>query len=276
MRFVLIVTLFALSTTQAFADGLGFNTPVTGSSPYFPPAGPTTPYAPSVSAIPPSGNISSLPMPQVSPAAQNYAFQNGLQQMNALKKFRLLRHRFAVGVDSVPGITPPSAAGPALAVPRALDLRWWAGDRLGFDLLLAGNYNTQQTGKGVLSPLVSDSPGDAVYGGGLGLRYNVSEPNHDLLAQIVLKATGAQAVESVSGLTGQVDATTLAAFLGAGFEAFIPGWDWLSVEGQAGVTAFSESLTPQGAGPGKAQTLSGLGLAGSGYSPLNLSVHVYF
>jgi len=228
-------------------------------------------YAPSFNAIPPSGNISNLPMANSS--ATPAAFANGLAMSNYLKNVRPLAHRWALGVDSVPGIPALSATGPLIAIPRALDLRWWATDRLGLDLLLSGNYSSQQAGKGTLSPLVSSSPGNAVFGGGLAARYNLGEPNRNLLAQLVLRATGAQSVENVSAGGVQTDSTILAAFVGAGFEAFVPGWDWLSVEASAGLTGFTESQTPQGSG---AQTSSGLALAGSGYSPINLSMHIYF
>jgi hypothetical protein len=231
-------------------------------------------YAPSMNTIPPAGNITNIPManPSVSPGA----FQNGLAMSNYLKNVRPLAGRWGLGVDSVPGITPLAGSGPLIAVPRALDLRYWATDRLGLDLLLAGNYSSQQAGKGALSPLVSSSPGDAVYGGGLAARYNLSEPNRDLLAQLVLRATAAQSVENAGAGGAAANSSTLALFAGAGFEAFVPGWDWLSVEASAGLTGFSESLTPQGGSAGGAQTLSGLALAGSGYSPVNASVHIYF
>jgi len=206
------------------------------------------------------------------PAALNLRAMENL----GIAKPRSLANHWAVGVDSLPtgAITSPSSS--MVAVPSALSIRWWATERLAVDLLVAGNYNSAQAGKGELSPLVSSGPGDAFYAGGLGLRYNISELSHDLLSQFVVKASGAQSAGSISGWSGKATESTLAVFVGAGFEAFVPGWDWLSVEGSAGVTGFSQSLTPQSAGNGGAQTVSGVGLAGSGFSPINLAAHIYF
>jgi hypothetical protein len=198
--------------------------------------------------------------------------------MNTLgmAKPRSLAGHWAVGVDSLPAAAIASPSGSLVAVPSALSIRWWATDQLAVDLLASGNYNSAQAGKGELSPLVSSGPGNAFYAGGLGLRYNLSELSHDLLSQIVVKASGAQSAGSISGWSGKATESTLAVFVGAGFEAFVPGWDWLSVEGSAGVTGFSQSLTPQSPGNGGPQTVSGVGLAGSGFSPINLAAHVYF
>ncbi|MGH7441579.1 MAG: hypothetical protein ACREKE_02775, partial [bacterium] len=197
-----------------------------------------------------------------------------LDSLNMASKPRSLRHRWAIGVDSIPAASVANPSGSMVATPSALSLRWWATERLGIDLLVGGNYSSSESGKGQLQPLYSSAPGSAVYSGGVGLRYNVSVLSHDLISQIVVKASGAQAAGSV-GDSPSVKATqtTLAVFVGAGFEAFIPWWDWMSVEASVGVTGFSQSMTPQGGG---AQTISGLGLAGSGFSPFNLAAHVYF
>jgi hypothetical protein len=230
------------------------------------------------------GSTPNLPGTGVMPSElRSRSFPTGGLNMNALNsramaKIRSLRHHWAVGVDSVPAAAIAAGSNSMVAVPNALSVRWWATERLGVDLLAGGNYNSAQAGRGELSPLVSSGPGSAVYAGGLGFHYNVAALSHDLLSQIVVKASGAQSTQdiSVNGTSGRADATTLAVFVGAGFEAFIPGWDWLSVEGSAGLTGFSQSLTPQGAGSGGPQTVSGLGLAGSAYSPVNLAVHAYF
>jgi hypothetical protein len=206
------------------------------------------------------------------PASLNLRAMDNL----GIAKPRSLANHWAVGVDSLPTGAITSPSGSMLAVPSALSIRWWATERLAVDLLVAGNYNSAQAGKGELSPLVSSGPGDAFYAGGLGLRYNISELSHDLLSQFVVKASGAQSAGSISGWSGKATESTLAVFVGAGFEAFVPGWDWLSVEGSAGVTGFSQSLTPQSPGNGGAQTVSGVGLAGSGFSPINLAAHIYF
>ena len=222
--------------------------------------------------IPPSGNITNIPMP--SQAVAPSAFQLG--QILNRPKLRELRHHWAVGIDSIPALSLAGSAGTAVAVPNALSVRWWAGDRLGLDLLAGGNFSSAQSGSGeVLSPLVSSNPGTAVYAGALAVRFNVSELSRDLLSQILVKVSGAQSAQEISAGTEKVDTTTLAVFVGAGFEAFIPGWDWLSLEGSVGITGFSQSLTPQ-SGPLGPQTVSGLGLAGNGFSPINLSAHVYF
>jgi len=237
------------------------------------------PAANFLDTVPPTQNTTSIPMPAstVPPAA----FINGMNlkmdpdaQARARLKPRILRHRWAIGIDSVPG-TGPAASG-SVAVPNALSLRWWATDRLGVDLLAGGSYSSQQAGGSSLSTQVASSPGTSTYAGALALRYNLSEPSRDLLVQLLFKGSGAQAQAQPAGASGASGKPgDLSGFLGVGFEAFIPGWEWLSVEGSAGVTGYSQ-YTPQSAGSAASQTTSGLGLAGNGTSPFNFSVHVYF
>ncbi|HTB23495.1 MAG TPA: hypothetical protein VK914_12415 [bacterium] len=214
-------------------------------------------------------------MPGLSSRAFPLASQLTPRSALGMGKSRDLQGHWALGVDSIPATAIASPSGSMVALPDALSLRWWATERLAIDVLAGGNYNSAQAGRGELSPLVSSSPGMAVYAGALGLRYNLSELSHDLLSQLVLKVSGAQSAESISGWSGQASETTLAVFVGGGFEAFVPGWDWLSLEATIGVTGFSQSLTPP-SGNGGAQTVSGLGLAGSGFSPVDLAAHIYF
>jgi hypothetical protein len=57
--------------------------------------------------------------------------------------------------------------------------------------------------------------------------------------------------------------------MGLGFEAFIPGWEWLSVEGTAGASYLDQAAAA-------APSTSSVGVGAGGYAPLNFSVHVYF
>ena len=63
--------------------------------------------------------------------------------------------------------------------------------------------------------------------------------------------------------------------VGAGFEAFLPYWDSLSVEGSVGLN-FSSSQTKTDGGTQAAQSGSSLGISGSGFNPLNVAIHLYF
>ena len=110
------------------------------------------------------------------------------------------------------------------------------------------------------------------FGLGVGVKYNLTEPSHDLLAQLVAKCSYGTAAQT--GGTTQLATTAL--FVGAGFEAFVPGWDWLSLEGSAGATLNSQDLEPTNGGTGASQSTSNLSLGGNGFSPVNLSIHVYF
>lgn len=182
---------------------------------------------------------------------------------------RPLAHRWGFGLDSIPGATSNPLGG-LVAEPNAVALRWWASNRLGFDLLGALSSSSLQQGA---SSSATGNGGD-VFGVGLAVKYNLSEPSKDLLAQLLARGSYASAQLSDNG--GQLDST--AVFVGAGFEAFVPGWEWLSLEGSAGVTLSSQDLKPSGATTATTATQSNstISLGGSGFSPVNVSIHVYF
>jgi hypothetical protein len=188
-------------------------------------------------------------------------------------ELRPLKGRWAVGVDSTPGLGAPTSQ--AVATLNSLSLRYWLNDHWGVDLRLGGAYSSQQSSNSTLSPLVTQAPGGWGAGGGLGLRYNLSEPSSNVLVQALARASGAQSAVPEDSQSPEVRTTTVAGFMGFGVEAFVPGWDWLSVEASAGVTGLSQSQNTQGGAPGDAAA-SGIGLAGCGYSPFNLAVHAYF
>jgi len=268
MRFAALLALGLLASTGLSAAGTLLSN--------------TTPYSPGANVsnyLGGSSNVANSPnlLPS-SLASRSFSPGLNLAGMNSrtMVKPRSLEHHWAVGIDSLPAVGIISPSSSLVAIPNALSVRWWATDRLGIDVLMSGNYSSIEAGKGELSPSVSSSPGNAFYAGGVGFRYNWSVLSHDLLSQLIVKASGAQSVQSISGSSGKANETVLATFVGGGFEAFIPGWDWLSVEGSAGITGFSQSLTPQSAVNGGSQTVSGAGLAGSGFSPINLAVHAYF
>jgi len=203
---------------------------------------------------------------------------SNLSSFQPKPQLRSLAHRWGFGLDTLPGTSVANQGGSLLAQPNAIALRWWATDRMAVDLLAAGSASNAN-GNG------SAGSGNVIpqgYGGGLAFKYNLSEPSHDLLVQMVAKGSYASAQPSsgTAGASGSNEQfTTAAGFLGIGFEAFVPGWDWLSLEGSAGaaVTKLDLKSAASGASPGGVQsgTTAGLG-GGNGYSPLNLSIHVYF
>jgi hypothetical protein len=196
-----------------------------------------------------------------------------LNQFQSLPPLRPMAHRWGFGLDSLPGVDPAGAGSSLVAQPNAVDLRWWATDSLAVDLMAAGTASSA-AGSG---PVEAQG-----YGGGLGLKYNLSEPSRDLLVQVLAKGSyaTAQPLSGTGGATGPNDQlATVALFLGVGFEAFVPGWDWLSVEGSAGAGATKQDLNPgaaAGAAAGPVRSTTTVGLGGNGFAPVNLSIHVYF
>lgn len=203
-----------------------------------------------------AGALGQLPVDMPSPyrpLATSGTF-TGFKPADAGTVLRPMKHRWGFGFDSLPGL---GASGGSVAQPNALSLRWWASDRLAVDL--AGTLSAQ----GVSGSAATQGSLDS-WGGAAGLRYNVSEPSKDLLVQVVMKGAYAK-----SAPDSPAELATQAGFVGLGFEAFIPGWDWVSVEGTAGADYLKQDA-PAAAGH------SAVGVGAGGYAPLNLSVHVYF
>jgi hypothetical protein len=225
-----------------------------------------------------AGALNEVPVSMPSPYRPMSSASN-LSSFQPKPQLRAMAHRWGFGLDSLPGTGGSGPGGSLVAQPNAVALRWWATDRMAVDLLAAGSASNAGAGG-------SNGSGNVPlqgYGGGLSFKYNLSEPSRDLLVQMVAKGSYAMAQPSsgTSGVAGSSQQyTTTAGFLGLGFEAFVPGWDWLSLEGSAGAAVTKLDLkagAASGASPGGVQggTTAGLG-GGNGFSPLNLSIHVYF
>jgi hypothetical protein len=203
-----------------------------------------------------AGALGQLPVDMPSPyrPMSNSGTYTNFRPVDAGLALRPMKHRWGFGFDYVPGL---GLAGGTVAQPNALALRWWATDRLAVDL------DGTMTSSGVsVSAATQGTLGD--YGGALGLRYVVSEPSKDLLVQVLMKGGYAKAAPNTTAQTA-----TTAGFVGLGFEAFIPGWEWVSLEGSAGANYLSQDAV-------SGSSTSNVGVGAGGYAPLNFSVHVYF
>jgi hypothetical protein len=194
---------------------------------------------------------------------------SNLSNFIAKPQLRPMAHRWGFGLDTIPGASVNPLSGSLVSEPNAIAIRWWATDRLGLDLLGAANVSSLN---GTTGSSTATNPGGQTFGVGVGVKYNLTEPSHDLLAQLV--ARGSYATAEQTGATSQLSTTAL--FVGAGFEAFVPGWDWLSLEGSAGLTLNSQDLEPANGASGASQSTSNVSLGGNGFSPVDLSIHVYF
>ena len=165
-----------------------------------------------------------------------------------------LAHHWGFGFDTIPGAS--SGGGPlvpGLAPANALDVRWWKSDRLAFEALLALGVSNGTNGAG---------SNENLFGLGLGAKWNWKKPSEDVLVQWLGR------VSAASDRTGSAAITTVAAWLGTGFEAFIPVWRAVSIEGSTGLGLLAQDKA------GNPVTL--LGINGNGFVPVNVAIHYYF
>lgn len=186
-----------------------------------------------------------------------------------------LAGRWGLGFDNIPGASVGSGLIPGLAEPNAASLRYWINERLAWDGLFALEFSSQPAGgpgaAGV--PAGTDQRGLGV---GTVLKVNLRRPTPWLLAQALGRASLATLSQTRNdgGGNGQTT-TTFAVGVGAGFEAFWPAWDSLSLEGSVGLSFLSSQTKAEGAGA-VAQSGSSLRIAGTGFTPLSVALHVYF
>ncbi len=180
-----------------------------------------------------------------------------------------LAGKIGVGFDSIPGAQAGTAAGtaltsaiPGLANPNALDLRYWMNDRFGLDGLLALNVNSQPNSS------------ETVFGLAGGGKYNLMQPAKDVLVQLLGRLSIADDNASGGGISR--NAFTFGLFFGTGFEAFIPAWPALSVEGNVGLGLQVQALSTSGGGVSSSGTGTNFGIMGAGFSPISVSAHYYF
>lgn len=186
-----------------------------------------------------------------------------------------LAGRWGLGFDNIPGASAGTGLVPGLATPNAVAIRYWVHERLSWDGLLALDISSQPAG-GTGAPGVPAGTDQRGYGVGTVLKFNAKRPTPWLLAQVLARASLASLsqVQNDGSNNGQTT-TTFGLGLGAGFEAFLPAWDSLSVEGSVGLN-FSSSQTKTDGGTQAAQSGSSLGISGSGFNPLNVAIHLYF
>lgn len=182
-----------------------------------------------------------------------------------------LEGRWGVGYDNIPGASASSNIVQGLSTANAAAVRYWISDTLAWDGLLALDLNSQPAGTG--SATNTQQRG---YGLGTVLKYNLRRPTPWLMGQVLARASLAQLQESsVTGFSGSQTTVTLGVGLGVGFEAFFPLWDSLSVEGNVNA-AFSSAQTKVDGVDGAAQDSSSLSINGNGFTPVNVSIHLYF
>ncbi len=182
----------------------------------------------------------------------------------------LLRGKWGLGFDNLPGLTSALAVLPGISSPNAASLRYWVNERLGVEALLALDVRTQP------------SPGGAstTRAGGLGLsmRYNFKRPIEELLPQFMLRITMSQLAQTQenpdAGNPGSTT-NTLTVRAGLGYEAFLPFLRALSFEGNLGLEVSASQTQTQGLAQAGNST-SGLAMAGSGFTPFTMALHYYF
>jgi hypothetical protein len=166
----------------------------------------------------------------------------------------------------------------------AVDFRYWVDNNLAMDLMAGGNSNPQNgqdfNGNSVVAP-------DWTYAVSLGFKENLKEPVHDVFLQLIERVSYSQSYNDFESnyQTNLQQSQIVSAYLGLGFEAFIPFWESLSIEGSVGLST-TETLSqttivynPADVGNTNVQTSTSLlsaGFSSGTFSILNGSVHFYF
>ncbi len=180
---------------------------------------------------------------------------------------------WGVGFDSIPGASAGSGLVPGISTANALALRYWVNDRFSMEGKLALSVTSQPAG-------VSGTSTTGAWGLGTQMKYNIARPTTYLLAQFLGGVSLAQLGQTSNGVNPSGDpvgqtTTTLNIMVGVGFEAFVPVWRALSLEGNVGLNI--SSVQAHSAGSAQAtQSSSSLGINGAGFTPLNVAIHYYF
>lgn len=189
-----------------------------------------------------------------------------------------LTGRWGIGFDTIPGASTQANLISALAAPNALAVRYWVNEKLAWEGQLASAFNSQPPSSVGGASLTSGTEQRA-WGLGTGIKVNAKPTPRYLLPQYIGKVSLGQASQQTQGSNGTppdvLTTTTFTLFVGGGFEAFIPVWPDLSVEGSVGLQLSSSQTKVEGSTLA-AQTGSSLGVTGAGFSPINVSVHLYF
>jgi hypothetical protein len=186
-----------------------------------------------------------------------------------------LAGRWGIGFDSIPGASAGTGLVPGLTAPNALAVRYWVSEGFCWDGLVAVNMNSQPSG-GAGATGVPAGTDQRALGVGTVMKFNLKRPTRWLLAQAIGRASLAS-LQQVSNSGGGGGQTTSTFGLGAGlgFEAFLPFWEALSVEGNI-MADFSSSQTKVESSTQGAQSGSSLSIDSGGFTPLNVGIHFYF
>lgn len=175
----------------------------------------------------------------------------------------------------------------------ALVFRYWMDNGTALDILAGGSDNPTTGYDFSGNPIALSNFG---FGVGLGLKENLSEPVRDVFVQMIERVTYSQNYVQTTGTVNENgyvygDSNNVAqnqqinVFWGLGFEAFIPFWRNLSIEGSVGVSAnatFNQNSSiynPAYSTLPNTQTSSGLLTGGADsdtFSLVNGAVHFYF
>jgi len=127
------------------------------------------------------------------------------------------------------GVSYMSYIGPALS------LRYWAHDDEAYDFSMGG-YDNPSPGKDFANDLVFTP--NWGYGVSVGLRHNWRHPAEDVFVQWIARLSYSQTFyqNSNSSVISTSQNQDLSLFIGPGFEAFVPFWKNISIEGNIGLS----------------------------------------
>jgi hypothetical protein len=187
--------------------------------------------------------------------------------------------RWGIGFDTIPGASTNASLGasvvPGLSSPNALAVRYWVTEGFCWDGLVTVNLSSQPPG-GNGAAGVPAGTDERAFGVGTRMKLNLKRPTRWLLAQAVGRASLASLQQlDNTGSGGGNTTTTFGLGVGLGFEAFLPFWDALSVEG-AILADFNSSQTKVSGSSQAAQSGSSLSIDADGFTPLNVGIHLYF
>jgi len=164
-----------------------------------------------------------------------------------------------------------------------VDIRYWMENNLALDLMAGGTSNPTSgqdfNGNSIQVP-------DWGFGLSLGFKENLKEPVHDVFVQLIERLNYSQNYDGYED-TSEVTVSqnqNISVYLGLGFEAFIPFWESLSIEGSVGLTAtdtfneYSVFYNPNyyGTNIQTSGNVFSTGLSSGTFSILSGSVHFYF
>ncbi len=179
---------------------------------------------------------------------------------------------WGVGFDTIPGASATTGLLPGLSQPNAVSLRRWFNEKFALEAKLAFSATSQPAG-------VSGTSVTSAWGVGTQMKYNIARPSPWLLAQFIGGATLAQLGQTTNAAPGAGDlgqtTTNFTIMVGLGFEAFIPVWKALSLEGNVGLNVSSVQAKSAGAAQAT-QSSSSMAINGYGFTPLNVALHYYF